>query len=317
MKNRFVLIAAAALSMVWTLQSAAEPMSGKWRFVESKGWYYQLEDGTIPTGWTWIADGYGKEYCYYLGNDGYFWADTMTPDGYYVDKQGRWVVNGIVQERTYELTKPRNQFLVDEGGTRYCDLLGNYLRDYYLAYDLNGDGKREYIYFDADGYLVKNQNVHMDYFGSGYDFVAADNGALTNIRTGHLFQEGANYTRVEHTDAGIRFIDAMDEYVRGPGLIHYDFDGDGHGELYYLNEQGYLVVNQPFTLYFGDNKRPVQCETDSSGLVSFKGLSDSELRSFILTGSLDYSIPSGWSVYAAFHDTEVAPVHCLRYVPAE
>ena len=48
-------------------------------------------------GWQWI-DGY----CYYFDANGKLHTDTKkkTPDGHFVDAQGRWIINGNLQQRT-------------------------------------------------------------------------------------------------------------------------------------------------------------------------------------------------------------------------
>ena len=62
-------------------------------FPNSDGW-----KGRMLTGWQWI-DGN----CYYLDtkgqNEGALYRNTTTPDGYAVDAEGRWIVNGVVQKQ--------------------------------------------------------------------------------------------------------------------------------------------------------------------------------------------------------------------------
>ena len=62
-------------------------------FPNSDGW-----KGRMLTGWQWI-DGN----CYYLDsqgqNEGALYRNTTTPDGFTVDAEGRWVVNGAVQKQ--------------------------------------------------------------------------------------------------------------------------------------------------------------------------------------------------------------------------
>ena len=62
-------------------------------FPNSDGW-----KGRMLTGWQWI-DGN----CYYLDaqeqNEGALYRNTTTPDGYAVDVEGRWIVNGVVQKQ--------------------------------------------------------------------------------------------------------------------------------------------------------------------------------------------------------------------------
>ena len=62
-------------------------------FPNSDGW-----KGRMLTGWQWI-DGN----CYYLDsqgqNEGALYRNTTTPDGFTVDTEGRWIVNGAVQKQ--------------------------------------------------------------------------------------------------------------------------------------------------------------------------------------------------------------------------
>ena len=62
-------------------------------FPNSDGW-----KGRMLTGWQWI-DGN----CYYLDpqgqNEGALYRNSTTPDGFTVDSEGRWVVNGAVQKK--------------------------------------------------------------------------------------------------------------------------------------------------------------------------------------------------------------------------
>ena len=62
-------------------------------FPNSDGW-----KGRMLTGWQWIGGN-----CYYLDpqghNEGALYRNTTTPDGFTVDSEGRWVVNGAVQKQ--------------------------------------------------------------------------------------------------------------------------------------------------------------------------------------------------------------------------
>lgn len=49
-------------------------------------------------GWHWVdGNGDGIAECYYFKSDGYVLTDAVTPDGYTVNSDGAWVVNGNVQ----------------------------------------------------------------------------------------------------------------------------------------------------------------------------------------------------------------------------
>lgn len=56
-------------------------------------WYFFGRNGRMMTGWNWIN---GR--CYYLDREsGKMLSDTVTLDGFTVDKSGAWTVKGIVQ----------------------------------------------------------------------------------------------------------------------------------------------------------------------------------------------------------------------------
>lgn len=83
------------------LNTAAEGTEGSMRtgwFLKDGKWYFlnTAHDGfygRVITGkWQWI-DGY----CYLFDENGMMYADCVTPDGYTVNADGRWTVNGVVQ----------------------------------------------------------------------------------------------------------------------------------------------------------------------------------------------------------------------------
>ena len=73
--------------------------------VSSSQWFWFDENGIMRLGWMWIKGGDGLERCYYLStlHDGTFGACQLggvTPDGYTVNSEGAWTVDGVVQTRT-------------------------------------------------------------------------------------------------------------------------------------------------------------------------------------------------------------------------
>ena len=83
------------LAVVLSATMGFTALAGQW---EQNGidYKYKNDDGTYATGtWQWID---GKSY--YFDGNGYMLHDTVTPDGYTVDSDGAWVVNGEVQTRT-------------------------------------------------------------------------------------------------------------------------------------------------------------------------------------------------------------------------
>lgn len=75
---------------------------------------YQYKDGTPVNGWLWLDNGRDcVAECYYFDHGtkhgsrygegaGDSSATYTTPDGYEVDAYGKWIVDGVVQERTVE-----------------------------------------------------------------------------------------------------------------------------------------------------------------------------------------------------------------------
>ena len=70
------------------------------------GWKYLNEDGSyINNGWNWIdGNGDGESECYYFTPTGYLLTDGTTPDGYKVNKDGAWTVDGEVQVKKLEIS---------------------------------------------------------------------------------------------------------------------------------------------------------------------------------------------------------------------
>jgi len=58
----------------------------------------------MVTGWNWIKGEDGNERCYYFnpesdGTKGRLWRNGTTPDGYWVNQNGAWEINGAEQVR--------------------------------------------------------------------------------------------------------------------------------------------------------------------------------------------------------------------------
>ena len=95
MKTRMrTLIISAFMTVTMTVTAFA----GTW-VQDAKGWWWDNGNGTRPTNtWQWCeGDGDGVAECYYFDGNGYCLMDTTTPDGYTVNKDGAWIVNGVVQ----------------------------------------------------------------------------------------------------------------------------------------------------------------------------------------------------------------------------
>ncbi len=91
MKLRLMNLLAVVFSFVFV--SSISSFAGQW-ISAGDNWYYLGDNNTYVTN-TWVGN-------YYLGSDGVMLKDTYTPDGYYVDKYGKWdgypSVNSVLSE---------------------------------------------------------------------------------------------------------------------------------------------------------------------------------------------------------------------------
>lgn len=89
-------VCTAAATMMFGISAFA----GQWN-LSPYGWWYDRGDGTYaPNGWHWIdGNNDGIEECYYFNESGYCIPWSYTPDGYWLDGNGAWVVDGVIQIR--------------------------------------------------------------------------------------------------------------------------------------------------------------------------------------------------------------------------
>lgn len=99
--RRSLKIAAVTLGMA--ALSAGAAFAAGWQ-KNDKGWWYGTNADNSAwhaNGWQWVdGNGDGVAECYYFDANGYCLMNTTTPDGYKVDGNGAWLVNGAVQTKT-------------------------------------------------------------------------------------------------------------------------------------------------------------------------------------------------------------------------
>ncbi|MCI8606236.1 MAG: hypothetical protein HFG72_05215 [Hungatella sp.] len=114
------------VSMVLSLLCSMAVYAGQWR-LDHVGWWYENDDGTYASnGWYWV-----DSLCYYFNQQGYCLLDTITPDGYTVNANGAWHINGTVQYK----------------GDKTCDNFEDAILDYYSD-KYPDDGS--YVIFDSE-----------------------------------------------------------------------------------------------------------------------------------------------------------------------
>lgn len=94
-----LLTAVLAATMALTMSMTA--LAGQWTN-DSIGWHYDKTGyGNFAANeWLWIDgnnDGIAESYCF--DGTSFMYANTITPDGYTVNENGAWVVDGVVQTK--------------------------------------------------------------------------------------------------------------------------------------------------------------------------------------------------------------------------
>lgn len=95
-----------------TLALSFTSLAGEWH-MDMNGWWYENDDGSYyRNGWYWVdGNGDGLAECYYFTNSGYIVTSTCQADGYDIDENGAWTVNGVVQ--TKEVVRPNDSAAVE------------------------------------------------------------------------------------------------------------------------------------------------------------------------------------------------------------
>ena len=152
-RDNMLRVVSGALVMSILLSNVA--FAGEWK-QEGSTWKYQNDDGSLAKNtWQWIN---GRSYCF--DGNGVMYSNTTTPDGYTVNADGAWTVNGVIQEQTnsasvvdeqYPLAHLRKYF--DTDTQSYLDLNWSY-RNVYSKYHVD----------DASTIIMDNAVAEKDVF---------------------------------------------------------------------------------------------------------------------------------------------------------
>lgn len=139
MKNKKLTV--LALTAGLSVLSCIPAFASGWQ-KDTVGWWYGTNENNTTwynSGWQWVdGNNDGIAESYYFNSNGYIAVNT-TVDGYTVNNDGAWTVNGIVQTKQVSLTdtktstsqKDISQMTNDElaalinKGTGYSGQLGN------------------------------------------------------------------------------------------------------------------------------------------------------------------------------------------------
>lgn len=104
-KHKFMAKFLLAISVAFLLSALPSFSVGFTKGSSRDAWWYDLgHENYLRSTWQWIdTDNDGVAECYYFDADGWMYTDTTTPDGYTVDENGAWVVDGEVQTKDVEV----------------------------------------------------------------------------------------------------------------------------------------------------------------------------------------------------------------------
>lgn len=156
-KHKFMRV--ASLALVASLSFSTMTAFADWK-QEGNTWKYQNSDGKYTTStWQWIN---GKSYCF--DSNGNMYANTTTPDGYTVNADGAWTVNGVVQTKTettnkyysdndqYPLAYLKDWFVFTNNGTLTTRWSRKYLSEQHP--ELENTSNEKYGYVGTTDYIM-------------------------------------------------------------------------------------------------------------------------------------------------------------------
>lgn len=210
MKRKHIVIMATATIM--TLAMSTTALAAGWQ-KDSSGWWWQQEDGTrLSGGWQWLDGNLdGTAECYYFDASGYMQAGVTTPDGYDLNGDGAWVVDGITQTKAVGIPKAKQNHTEDEGYNEWglsntALAMFNNSREENAKYgEVKEDktGQETSVYY-ANGFLVSYPDS-----ASFYKRVMAVDQDL-NFHNEKLFQ---------YYDSGIASGKEAESYLLGKGWV--------------------------------------------------------------------------------------------------
>lgn len=246
MKLKRTLAAAGLFSLIF----ASSAFGGSWRAGDGENagkWYYQESDGSfLSGGWHWLDGNQdGTAECYYFDSEGWMLAGTQTPDGYTVDSEGRWTVDGTVQTQAVEADQAAQTADVNFQDGTYC-----YYQFQLLVREENGELR-----------LVSETPVRFDSFKDfNYDVAmgdlplvnqAADFGTQFEIKkddTGFIINNDEFWSGPSHyAKSGNVY---QSDYWMDPSGVWHESSDSSSGSIYFADETTMVWDNEPYVVNF-------------------------------------------------------------------
>lgn len=173
MKKKILTLAAAAamaMGMSLTAQAGWEQDTNGW-------WYGTNADNTTwySSGWQWIdGNGDGVAECYYFDDNGYLAVSTTTPDGYQVDENGAWTIDGQIQTKN---TNASSDGYTDKISNKVWELMNNTYEQNKAKY---GDSTSPYTltYYNFFPGMTEEESLQVKPYILEFD---SSNGPLTTV----------------------------------------------------------------------------------------------------------------------------------------
>ncbi len=154
----------------------------------STGWWYQCDNGSYyKNEWQWIN---GK--CYYFDTKGYMLSDTITPDGYTVNKDGEWVINGVIQKQQANYDKWIGKYISeDDQSITVTGADSNGINLTYYGYSEDGWYTHEYTF----SYVNEEKTKAVHKYDNGYHvfstyYTLTDDGIKVEVSPAGGWEEG-------------------------------------------------------------------------------------------------------------------------------
>lgn len=122
----------AAMILAMTAGLTMTSFAGEWK-QDEKGYWWQNDDGSYPvSAWQWLdGNGDGIAESYYFDQSGYLAVNTVI-DGYQVNDQGAWIVDGVVQTQNTGSASAENAAASSEPQAESIKLKTDFVKQKYV-----------------------------------------------------------------------------------------------------------------------------------------------------------------------------------------
>ncbi len=184
------------MTIALSVGSVSTSFAGQWKS-NDRGWWYEEDNGPFYTnGWQWIdGNNDGIAECYHFNQDGYLDVGTFIEDDYWVNDDGQWEKDGIVQTKNVSTnnssvtnnqstSSPKISAPLDDyfGGFCYAQNSADGIKLYWSAKNNTGKTINYYtVYFNIFnpvGDVCYDQITHLPLFRQKYVGPVAPGGKL-------------------------------------------------------------------------------------------------------------------------------------------